>query len=145
MAVKKRWKVELPSFQFSRLCFPPTSSESKEPRFRLLEIEENAVLYIQNLASAAGNPGWSRTSSSAAAKPGGFVAIIFKCELKCWKRCITTENASRDYIFLILTPRILRLRTKNLLKITLHVNCHFYLFLILSSLGLKWDRTPVTK
>ena len=39
----------------------PSSSESKEPRFRSLEIEADAVLYIQNLASAAGNPGWSRT------------------------------------------------------------------------------------
>ena len=39
----------------------PSSSESKEPRFRSLEIEADAVLYIQNLASAAGNPGWSCT------------------------------------------------------------------------------------
>ena len=38
----------------------PSSSESKEPQSRLLEIEANAVLYIQNLASAAGNPSWSR-------------------------------------------------------------------------------------
>ena len=44
----------------------PSSSESQEPRFRLLEIEANAVItYVQNsqmnLASGAGSPVWSRT------------------------------------------------------------------------------------
>ena len=49
-----------------------SSSESKEPRFRFLEIEANAVIHVHTCihtseylkkkpASGAGNPGWSRT------------------------------------------------------------------------------------
>ena len=65
-------------FHIDRYHFDgPSSSESKEPRVRLLEIEANAVIYIHpkfsneqytyiqnsqmNMASGAGNPGWSRT------------------------------------------------------------------------------------
>ena len=39
-------------------------SESKEPRFRLLEIEANAVVYIHSKffkQTCVGHPGWSRT------------------------------------------------------------------------------------
>ena len=37
------------------------SSESKEPRFRLLEIEANAVIYIRNFSNepGSGNSAWS--------------------------------------------------------------------------------------
>ena len=37
------------------------SLESKEPRFRLLEIEANAVIYIRNFSNepGTGNSGWS--------------------------------------------------------------------------------------
>ena len=37
------------------------SSESKEPRFQLLEIEANAVKYIRNFSNkpGSGNSGWS--------------------------------------------------------------------------------------
>ena len=66
------------------------SSESKEPRFRLLEIEANAVIYIRNFSNEPGSGNRVRS----------FAATSSYLNIEClWTRCATYADCRlADYI-----------------------------------------------